>query len=77
MTFEEEAIEYFTSRAISKYRQGKADHGQGLDEIPLERVVDELEGEIIDLIFYYYRLRQATRQQWGLRSAAVTAAEDI
>jgi hypothetical protein len=62
MAFEEEAIEYFMSRALAKYRKGKKEHGRGLDEVPLEAVVDELEGEIIDLIFYYYRLKQAIKR---------------
>ena len=65
MKFEDRAIQYFFKRAKKKYLKGKKEHGQGLDELPLDVIVKELEGEIIDLIFYYYRLKEASQKHPG------------
>jgi hypothetical protein len=56
--FEDRAIEYFLSKAKDKYLKGKAEHGQGLDALGLPEIVKELEGEIIDMIFYYYAIKE-------------------
>ena len=56
--FEDRAIDYFMSKAKDKYLKGKREHGQGLDEISLPEVVDELEGEVMDLIFYTYSIKE-------------------
>lgn len=56
-TFEEEAIEYFMSGALAKYRKGKKEHGQGLENVPLEQVVVEFEAEAFDTWFYSYRIK--------------------
>ena len=56
--FEDRAIEYILSKAKDKYLRGKAEHGQGLDELGLSTIIEELEGEVIDMIFYYYAIKE-------------------
>lgn len=56
--FEDRAIKYVVSKAKEKYLKGKAEHGQGLDELGLTSIVNELEGEIIDMIFYFYAIKE-------------------
>ncbi len=58
MTFEQEALQHFQDIALPKYLKGKEEHGQGLDVLDLPRVVQELEGEIIDMWFYYYAIKK-------------------
>lgn len=58
MEFEDRAIEAFLAKAKDKYLKGKAEHGQGVDDLDMNQIVEELEGELIDLMFYYYGLKE-------------------
>lgn len=51
-------VQSFTEKAIAKYVAGQAEHGGHLSDMTVERLLNELENELIDAYTYLITIKQ-------------------